>query len=72
MPNVAMFGEAHRGKLENMAKALKGFDIVVAESFGTPVKEFLAEEGISCHVCVKSVEDAVRDAAEEVRRKKKG
>jgi nitrogen fixation protein NifB len=72
MPNVAMFGEAHRGKLEGMAKALKGFNIVVAESFGTPVREFLGEDGISCHVCVKKVEDAVRDAAEEIRRKKRG
>jgi predicted Fe-Mo cluster-binding NifX family protein len=71
MPNVAMFGEAHRGKLEGMVAALKGFDIVVAESFGEPVREFLSDEGISYHICVKAVDEAVRDAADVIRKKRK-
>jgi nitrogen fixation protein NifB len=71
MPNVAMFGEAHRGKLEGMVAALKGFDIVVAESFGEPVRGFLSDEGISYHICVKAVDEAVRDASDVIRKKRK-
>ncbi len=62
MPNVAMFGESHRGKLENMALALKGNDVVVAKSFGDPAKEFLRDEGIATFVSACAVEEGVRAA----------
>jgi nitrogen fixation protein NifB len=66
MPNVAMFGEAHRGKLEQMALALKGFDIVVAKSFGAPAREFLEEDGILTFQTSTEVQDAARCAASAV------
>jgi len=66
MPNVAMFGEAHHGKLEQMAQALKGFDIVVAKSFGTPAREFLEQDGILTFQTSTEVQDAARCAASAV------
>jgi nitrogen fixation protein NifB len=62
LPNVAMFGQAHRGKLENMALALKGYDVVVAKSFGDPAKEFLKDDDIATFVSACAVEEAVRAA----------
>jgi predicted Fe-Mo cluster-binding NifX family protein len=61
-----MAGEAHRGKLEMMAMALKGFDAVVAKSFGEPAKEFLKEDGILPFQTDCAVKDAVRAAVKAV------
>jgi nitrogen fixation protein NifB len=66
VPNVAMAGEAHRGKLEMMALALKGFDAVVAKSFGEPAKEFLKEDGILPFQTDCAVKDAIRAAVKAV------
>jgi nitrogen fixation protein NifB len=66
MPNVAMFGAAHRGKLEIMAQLLKGFDVVVAESFGDPAREFLKEEGIFPFQSSGPVTKAIRSSIEAV------
>ncbi|OPY33426.1 MAG: molybdenum cofactor biosynthesis protein A [Methanomassiliicoccales archaeon PtaU1.Bin124] len=70
MPNVAMFGEAHRGKLEMMAAALKGFDVVVAKSFGDPAKEFLEEDGIMAMQSSGKIEDSVKCASDAVYKKR--
>lgn len=65
-PNIAVFGEPHRGKLETMTSALKGFDAVVAKSFGEPAKEFLRQEKILPVVSNCEVNKAVRAAVEAV------
>jgi len=67
VPNVAMFGDAHRGKLETMTSALKGFDAVVAVSFGEPAMEFLRESGIIPVQSDLDVKDAVITAVKIVR-----
>lgn len=64
MPNVALSGDAHKGKLEMLAEALRGCDIVVAMSFGTPAKEYLKEEGIQSYTAEGPVSAAVKEAVD--------
>ena len=64
MPNVALSGDAHKGKLEMLAERLRGCDVVVAMSFGTPAKEYLKEEGIRSYTAKGPVRIAVKEAAE--------
>jgi nitrogen fixation protein NifB len=66
VPNVALSGDSHKGKLEMLAEALRGCDAVVAKSFGTPAKEYLKEEGIRPYTADGPVEEAVRKAAEAI------
>jgi nitrogen fixation protein NifB len=62
VPNVAMSGNAHKGKLEMLAEVLRGCDVVVAVSFGAPAKEYLREEGIRSFTAKGPVRTAVKDA----------
>jgi nitrogen fixation protein NifB len=64
MPNVAMLGDAHKGKLEMMAQALHGCDIVVAMSFGAPAREYLKEDGIQYYTAEGPEEEAVKKAVD--------
>ncbi len=64
MPNVALSGDAHKGKLEMLAEALRGCDIVVAMSFGTPAKEYLKEEGIQAYTAEGPVRTVVKEAVD--------
>jgi nitrogen fixation protein NifB len=66
VPNVALSGDSHKGKLEMLAEALRGCDAVVAMSFGTPAKEYLKEEGIRPYTASGPVEEAVRAAADAI------
>jgi nitrogen fixation protein NifB len=62
MPNVAMSGDAHKGKLEMLAELLHGCDVVISMSIGTPAKEYLKEEGIQSYTASGPVRTAVKDA----------
>ena len=62
-PNVSLAGDSHKGKLEMLAELLRGCDIVVSMSIGTPAKEYLKEEGISSYTVKGPVRKAVLDAA---------
>jgi nitrogen fixation protein NifB len=62
-PNVSLAGDSHKGKLEMLAELLRGCDIVVSMSIGTPAKEYLKEEGISSYTAKGPVRKAVLDAA---------
>lgn len=64
VPNVALSGDAHKGKLEMLAELLRGCDIVVAMSIGTPAKEYLKEEGIHSYTAKGPVRVAVKEAAD--------
>jgi len=64
MPNVAMLGDAHKGKLEMLAEALRGCDVVISISIGTPAKEYLIEEGIRSYTAKGPVKEAIREAVD--------
>jgi nitrogen fixation protein NifB len=64
VPNVAMSGDAHKGKLEMLAEALQGCDVVVAMSIGTPAREYLKEEGIQSYTAKGAVRTAVKEAVD--------
>jgi nitrogen fixation protein NifB len=64
VPNVALSGDAHKGKLELLAERLRGCDMVVAMSFGTPAKEYLKEEGIRSYTAKGPVNVAVKEAVD--------
>lgn len=64
VPNVAMTGDAHKGKLELLAEALRGCDVVISMSIGTPAKEYLKEEGIQSFIAKGPVESAVRQSVD--------
>ena len=63
-PNVALSGDSHKGKLEMLAEVLRGCDLVVAMSFGTPAKEYLREEGIMSYTAKGAVRIAVKEAVD--------
>ena len=63
-PNVALSGDAHKGKLEMLAEVLRGCDLVVAMSFGTPAKEYLREEGIMSYTAKGAVRIAVKESVD--------
>lgn len=46
MMEVPMFGKSHKNKIERIADALKGFDIVLASQFGDRAIEALRQRGI--------------------------
>ena len=64
MPNVVLSGDSHKGKLEMLAELLRGCDIVVSMSIGTPAKEYLKEEGIHSYTAKGPVGTAVKEAAD--------
>jgi nitrogen fixation protein NifB len=64
VPNVVLSGDTHKGKLEMLAETLRGCDVVVAVSFGTPAKEYLKEEGIRPYTAKGPVKAAVREAVD--------
>ena len=64
VPNVALSGDAHKGKLEMLAELLRGVDIVVAMSIGTPAREYLKEESIHPYTAKGPVRKAVKEAAD--------
>ena len=66
LPNVALSGDAHKGKLGMLAERLRGCDVVVAMSFGTPAKEYLKEEGIRSYTAKGPVRGAVMEAANAI------
>ena len=64
LPNVAMLGDAHKGKLEMLAEALRGCDVVISMSIGTPAKEYLKEEGIQSYTAKGPVRAAVKESVD--------
>ena len=66
LPNVALSGDAHKGKLGMLAERLRGCDVVVAMSFGTPAKEYLKEEGIRSFTAKGPVRSAILEASNAI------
>jgi nitrogen fixation protein NifB len=64
VPNVALSGDAHKGKLEMLAELLRGCDVVVSMSIGTPAKEYLKEEGIRSYTAKGPVKTAVKESVD--------
>jgi nitrogen fixation protein NifB len=64
VPNVALSGDSHKGKLEMLAELLRGCDVVISMSIGTPAKEYLKEEGIRSYTAKGPVRTAVKESVD--------
>jgi nitrogen fixation protein NifB len=64
------FGRSHRTKLENMAKALEGYDAVIATEFGEKAVQVLKAKGISAYQMTGDVEKAVLEAVDNLYKKR--